>query len=101
MSPSFLSRFCAPADDVLAIHVMRELTSLQREGRVATLADLAGALGVRRADVRRVVSALHRQGYVDALRMKPTLAGFALGSALIGAELTPMRKVDRALIPAA
>lgn len=75
----------------LALHVLRALAAAQREGQKLDLAALARAIRVRRPDVRRVLSALHREGYVDVLHMRPTLAGFALGAALASAELPPLR----------
>jgi hypothetical protein len=67
------------------------MTTRQRDGRLTTLDDLLHGLAVRRADIRFVVSALHREGYLDALRMRVTLKGFAVGQALAGSELPPLR----------
>jgi hypothetical protein len=72
------------------------LAGYQKEGRVANLETLVDDIGVRRADLRRTVSALHREGYVDALRMRLTMAGFALGTALSRAELPPLRTMRAA-----
>ncbi len=80
----------APQPEVIAIHVMREMTSAQAAGRRITALDLAEALQVRRADIRTVVSELHRQGLVDAMRMRVTLAGFAYARAVT--DVTPIRK---------
>ena len=80
----------APKPEAIAIHVMREMTSAQADGRRITALDLAEALHVRRADVRSVVSELHRQGLVDAMRMRVTLAGFAYARAMT--EAAPIRK---------
>lgn len=79
-----------PDPGTLAIHVLCEMTTRQRRGERAQLDDLASAVGVRRADVRGVVSLLHRQGYVDAVRMRVTLAGFAIGLSLGERELGPV-----------
>jgi len=87
--------------DVLAIHVMKRLTIAHTEGDLLSLQDLADELGVRRNDVRATISALHAQGYVDALRMRPTLAGFAIGNAVSDAELAPIRKALRVALRAA
>lgn len=87
------ARICAPADDVLAIHVMQLLTSRRS---AYSLEEVAAELEVRKADVRRVVSLLHRQGFMDALRMRPTLAGFALGRAVRGVDLVPLREIPLA-----
>ncbi len=80
----------------LAPYVLRMLAGYQKEGRVANLETLVDDIGVRRADLRRTVSALHREGYVDALRMRLTMAGFALGTALSKAELPPLRTMRAA-----
>ena len=87
--------------DVLAIHVVKRLTIAQTEGHLLSLQDLADELGVRKTDVRDIISVLHAQGYVDALRMRPTLAGFAIGSATSDAELAPIRKAVRVALVAA
>ena len=76
--------------DLLAIHLLKELTTFQRRGRCADLATLAARVGVRRADARTVLTRLHQQGYVDVLRMRLTLAGLAIGSSLRGVTLAPL-----------
>jgi DNA-binding IclR family transcriptional regulator len=76
----------------LAPHVLRALFELQAEGAAVTLQTLTEALRVRRGDVRRVITALHREGYVDALRMRLTLRGLALGAAFRGGALRPLRR---------
>jgi DNA-binding IclR family transcriptional regulator len=73
-------------------HVLQALAKAQSEGEVSTLETLTEAIGVRRADVRRTVTVLHRQGYVDALRMRLTLAGFTLGRAYLGETLPALRR---------
>jgi len=80
----------------LAIHVLRAMTIHQRKGTRCSLDDLVSELGVRRPDVRSVVSALHREGYVDLQRMSLTLAGFAIGQSLRGERLASARQVRRA-----
>jgi hypothetical protein len=57
-----------------------------------TLETLTDELNVRRVDLRRAVSALHREGFVDALRMRLSLTGFAVGSSLVSQELPALRK---------
>jgi hypothetical protein len=89
LSPSY-----AVDAELLAIHLLKELTTLQREGRRTNVAELARTVGVRRADARAVLSRLHRQGLVDVLHMRPTLAGFAIGASLAGATL-PSPRVPR------
>jgi len=81
--------------DVLAIHVMRELTRAQGEGEVLSLEDLANALEVRKADVRVVVSALHQAGFVDALRLRVTMLGLAIGATARGSTLRSPRQERR------
>lgn len=83
----------SPAADVIAIHLLKTMTTHQREGRMTSLDDLAETLEIRRADVRRVLSALHRQGLVDVMRMRLTIAGFAIGQAVANEELLPLRPV--------
>ena len=78
--------------DVLAIHVMRVLSRAQQRGESLSLEDLAARLEVRKADVRRVVTALDRRGFVDAARMRVTMMGFVLGCSVSAAELKPARK---------
>ncbi|MBK8259482.1 MAG: hypothetical protein IPK82_43350 [Polyangiaceae bacterium] len=75
----------------IAAYVLRALAQAQMDGKVVTLAALTSELQVRKSDVRSVVTALHDQGYVDALRMKLSWQGFAIGSALIGATLPELR----------
>ncbi len=64
----------------LAAHVLVALA--KENGRATTLAAVAQSVGARRADVRAMVTRLHREGFVDALRMRTTLAGFALATAM-------------------
>lgn len=81
----------SPRHDVLAIHVMRAISRAQVRGRVLSLEDLSRDLGVRKPDVRRVVSSLHAEGYVDAVWMRLTLAGFAVASSVAGSKLVDPR----------
>ncbi|HEU4410602.1 MAG TPA: hypothetical protein VFS43_35430 [Polyangiaceae bacterium] len=76
----------------LAPYVLRLLALAQTKGRPVTLRDLSRELGVRKGDVRAAVSALHREGHVDALRLRLTLSGFALGVALASKRLEPLRR---------
>jgi DNA-binding IclR family transcriptional regulator len=85
----------------LSAHVLQALADAQTKGRAASLETLTQALGVRRGDVRRTVTLLHRQGFVDALRMRLTLSGFALGRAYMGRKLPPLRRAKVAEIVAA
>jgi DNA-binding IclR family transcriptional regulator len=85
----------------LAPHVLQALARAQSEGSSSSLATLTDALRVRRGDVRRTITLLHREGYVDALRMRLTLAGFALGRVYLGQTLPPLRRPKAAEICAA
>lgn len=85
----------------LAPYVLRTLARYQIDGRVANLQTLVDEIGVRRGDVRKTVSALHREGYVDALRMRLTLAGFSLGVPLTSVELPSLRQVPSVQVAAA
>ncbi|UQA58350.1 hypothetical protein [Polyangium aurulentum] len=84
----------------LAPYVLRALAEAQQEGRRIDLETLALAIKVRRPDVRKTVSALHQQGLVDALRLQLSLAGFAIGSALLTTELPPIRRPKAPASPA-
>ncbi len=66
----------------LAAHVLRELAKAQARGRLVRLDELACAVGVRRGDVRSVVSRLHAEGHVDAQRMKLTMTGLVLAASM-------------------
>jgi transcription initiation factor IIE alpha subunit len=85
----------------LPSHVLLVLVRIHSEGGRATLEMIVEALRVRRGDVRRTLSALHREGFVDVLRMRPTLAGFALGRALQSTELPALRSPRVAAVAAA
>lgn len=81
----------APRAEALAIHLLQALTTLHGEGRLVDLDELARTVGARRADVRTTLSRMHREGWIDVLRMRPTMRGFAVGRALAGQRLTPFR----------
>ncbi|WP_437786153.1 hypothetical protein [Sorangium sp. So ce1097] len=85
----------------LAPHLLRTLAALQSEGKTVTLDTLTSALQVRRTDVRRAITALHREGYLDALRMRLTLRGLALGAAFTAAPLRPLRRAPLRAVKAA
>jgi len=82
---------------VLAAHVLRAIA--RPRGRVVTVEDIARTVGARRADVRSVVTRLHQEGFVDALRMRPTLTGLALASALRACKLKDLRVTGLAFEP--
>jgi hypothetical protein len=77
--------------EALAEHVLRTLACDHLEGRRSDLDTLTAELRVRRADVRSMLSALHREGYLDVLRMKLTLEGFAIGCALMDRDIPELR----------
>ena len=85
----------------LAPYVLSVLARYQQRGRMANLQTLVDEIGARRGDVRSTVSALHQEGYVDALRMRLTLRGFVLGSQLSNVELPPLRPAYPAVVAAA
>jgi DNA-binding IclR family transcriptional regulator len=85
----------------LSAHVLQALAHAQSEGRTSSLDTLVDTLRVRRGDVRRTITLLHRQGFVDAMRMRLTLPGFALGRAYMGAKLPPLRRPKMAQVSAA
>ena len=84
----------------LSAHVLHALALAQMEGRLSNLETLTEALQVRRGDVRRCVTLLDQQGYLDALRMRLTLKGFALGRSLSVEDLPVLRKPRLAIVAA-
>lgn len=75
----------------VSAHVLRHLAREQSRGRGVDLEELANDIGVRREDVRHVVSSLHREGHVDAKRMRLTMTGLALAAAMKDCKLRPVR----------
>lgn len=84
----------------LAPYVLRTIAQYQLDGRLATLQTLVDEIGVRRADLRKTVTALHREGYVDAMRMRLTMQGFTLGTSLLRQVLPPLRQSQVAVAAA-
>lgn len=80
----------------LAAHVLRTLARAQQRRRPMTLATLVDELGVRKLDLREVVSRLHAQGFLDVTTMRLTLAGFAVGASLRGERLPRLRRAAKA-----
>lgn len=76
----------------IAAHVVVTLAHAQELGRVVRLDELASDIGVRKADVRDVVTRLHAEGHVDALRLRLTLSGFTLATSLAGCKLRDPRQ---------
>ena len=91
----------APEPGLLAIHLLQSRTSAHREGRRSTLDGMVSELGIRRGDVRSALSALHREGLIDVLRMRLTLVGFAIGQALLSERLLSLRALCEAETQAA
>lgn len=85
----------------LAAHVLVALASAQRARRVVTAQDLATDLDVRKVDVKNIVARLHHEGHVDALRMRLSLSGLALATALGTSTLRPVRTLSAAHVVAA
>jgi len=77
----------------VAAHVLRHLARAQQKGRLTRLDTLANDIGVRREDVRHVVTSLHEEGHVDAKRMKLTMTGFAIAAAMRECVLVPARAI--------
>ena len=76
----------------VAAHVLVTLAHAQSECRSIRLDELAEEIGVRRADVRETVARLHREGHVDALRLRLTMTGLALATTLDGCLLKSPRR---------
>ena len=85
----------------VASYVLRALAEAQIEGRVMSLSTLVSEIQVRKVDVRGVVTSLHREGYLDVLRMRLTLRGFAVGRALMEETLKNLRPRKLVLVKAA
>ena len=75
----------------VAAHVLRRLAREQSRGKGVHLEELAEAIGVRREEVRHVVTSLHHEGHVDAKRMRLTFSGLALAAAMKDCKLRPVR----------
>jgi DNA-binding IscR family transcriptional regulator len=82
----------------IAAHVVVILAHAQELGRIVRLDELASEIGVRKADVRDVVTRLHAEGHVDALRLRLTLSGFALATSLHDAKLREPRHEEERFV---
>ena len=82
----------APKAEHVGMLVLRELSQAADSGGRVGLDELVKRLGVRRTELRSTLTRLHQQGLVDVLRMRPTLAGFALGRAASGLSMKPLRR---------
>jgi transcription initiation factor IIE alpha subunit len=92
-----------PADTTLdtkslAVHVVVTMSDAQAEGRVLRLDELAADLGVRKADVRHVITRLHAEGHVDALRLRLTMSGLALATSLGTSALPELRRHEERIV---
>lgn len=85
---------------LLALHVLKSLARHQVDGRRVSLQDLVDELKVRQADVRKTVSALDQEGYLDSTKMNLTMNGFAAGAGLLETDLPPLRQVKLTLVAA-
>jgi hypothetical protein len=85
----------------LSMHVLRALAEAQIEGRRSNLETLVDQLQVRRHDVRGAVTALHHQGLVDAIHMRLTLEGFAVGRSCMAQSLPELRAPAKLRVAAA
>lgn len=87
----------------IAAHVLVTLAHAQSRGRALRLDELATEVGFRREDVRETVARLHREGHVDALRLRLTMTGLALAATLDGCKLKTPRRTksgELAMVPA-
>jgi hypothetical protein len=75
----------------VSAHVLRHLAREQSRGRGVHLEELARDIGVRHEDIRHVVSCLHREGHMDAKRMRLTMTGLALAAAMKDCTLRAVR----------
>jgi DNA-binding IscR family transcriptional regulator len=82
----------------IAAHVLRHLAAAQARGRLVRLDELACEIGVRRADVREIVSSLDAEGHVDATRLKLTMTGLILAGSMRDAKLRPVRNIPKAVV---
>jgi Mn-dependent DtxR family transcriptional regulator len=82
----------------LAAHVIVALADAQEIGRSVRLDELASDLGVRKPDVREIVTSLHAEGHVDALRLRLTMTGLALAASLSACKLHELRPEELAPI---
>jgi transcription initiation factor IIE alpha subunit len=82
----------------IAAHVIVALGDAHADGRVLRLDELAEVIGVRKADVRHVVTRLHAEGHVDALRLRLTMSGLVLATSLGASELPDLRRCEERLV---
>ncbi len=85
----------------IAAHVLRHLARAQVQGRAVRLDDLAREIGVRKEDVRHVVTRLHNEGHVDVRKMRVTMTGLALAISMRECKLHDLRARRSTAISAA
>ena len=85
----------------LAAYILQALAIAQREDQSLDLDSLVDLLHVRRKDIRSTLTLLHQQGMLDVIRMRLSLQGFAMGSALIGEPLPALRVTPQVAFVAA
>lgn len=84
----------------LAEHLLSELARDHLRDVRSNLDSLCATIAVRREDVRSTLTQLHQAGYLDVLRMRLTLAGFALGCSLLDQPVRAVRTRNRKSIAA-
>ncbi len=78
----------------IAAHVIVILSRAQADGRALRLDEVASEIGIRKADVRNVVTRLHAEGHVDAMRLRLTMTGLAIATSLASSTLRDPRRQD-------
>lgn len=96
--PTTPAAFAPPA---LAPHVLRFVLEAQIAGEPHDLTMIAEHLKVRRADVRRTLSALHQENLYDCVRGRLTLQGFAVAVAWRNRALPAIRRPTLSAVRAA
>ena len=81
----------------IAAHVLRHLAAAQARGRLVRLDELACEIGVRRADLREIVSSLDAEGHVDATRCSPSASSTSPTGSMHEAKLRPVRNIPKAV----
>jgi hypothetical protein len=79
------------SSSVAAAHVILFLAVEQARGRSVRLDELAEHVGIRRTDARAIVSRLHDEGHVDAVRLRVTMTGLAIAANLRMCKLRDVR----------
>lgn len=90
----------SPSSRAVAAHVLVALGRAQARGLAVDSDALARAIGVRKVDLRAVVTKLHSEGHIDATRMRLTMSGLAIATALRGQKL-PALRTRRTVVAAA